>query len=331
MRPPFRWNLRTRSLELGQRTVIMGVVNVTPDSFSDGGLHLEPEKAIDAGLRMLDEGADIVDLGGESTRPGTTVAADADATGNPAVVSAEEELRRVLPVLRGILKARPAAVISVDTYKAAVARAAMAEGAEIVNDVSGLQWDAEMAAACAELRCGVVVMHTRGTPKEWRTLSREADITPLVEHDLANRLQVALERGIARGRIVIDPGFGFGKNYQENFPLLAHLHRLQHLGFPLLAGTSRKGFIGRAIAQRKAGSSTTLRSARNDDRPSNAESEVQHSCNNVPAHQRLHGSLAAMTASILQGAHIVRVHDVKASVEAAAVADEVLHAESAKS
>ena len=297
----------------------MGVVNVTPDSFSDGGEHFAPEAAVAHAHRMLDEGADIIDIGGESTRPGASVRAD-DAPRNDGVVSAEEELRRVLPVIQGVLHVRPDALISVDTYKAEVARAAVAQGAEIVNDVSGLRWDSAMAATCAELGCGVVLMHTRGTPKEWRTLPIETNIVSLVEHDLANRLQVAFERGIGRGHIVLDPGFGFGKNFEENYPLLAHLEQLQRLGFPLLAGTSRKGFIGRTVGERrKAGFSTPLRSARND--------EALNASGDVPAKERLYGSIAAMTASILRGAHIVRVHDVRPAVEAAAVADAVLRAE----
>ena len=173
----------------------MSVVNVTPDSFSDGGEHFAPEAAVAHAHRMLDEGADIIDIGGESTRPGASVRAD-DAPRNDGVVSAEEELRRVLPVIQGVLHVRPDALISVDTYKAEVARTAVAQGAEIVNDVSGLRWDSAMAATCAELGCGVVLMHTRGTPKEWRTLPIETNIVSLVEHDLANRLQVAFERGL---------------------------------------------------------------------------------------------------------------------------------------
>jgi dihydropteroate synthase len=326
----------------------MGVINVTPDSFSDGGIHFQPKQAIDGGLRMLDDGADILDIGGESTRPGTTVAADANAGGSTALVSAEEELRRVLPVIQGILRASPGAVISVDTYKAAVARAAVEGGAEIVNDVSGLQWDTETAAVCAEVQCGLVVMHTRGTPKQWRTLPRVAGIASTVEHDLANRLQVALERGIARHRIVVDPGFGFGKDYEENYALLAHLEQLQHLGFPILAGSSRKGFIGKAVGNRRAelpresssvaapvtaaSSSPSHEEAVSSaarSSPRNHEYRLQEERQtNLPVNERLYGSLAAMVTSILRGAHIVRVHDVKPSVEAAAVADEVLRATS---
>ena len=299
MRHKFRWQLRTRSLELGERTLVMGVVNVTPDSFYDGGNFATSEDAVRHALRLADEGADILDVGGESTRPGSRVAGEAPSPKHEPV-SAEQELKRVLPVIEGILRANPDAVISVDTYKAEVARAAVAAGAEIVNDVSAFQWDADMGATCAELQCGVVLMHTRGTPGEWRQLPRESNLPNLVEHDLANRVQVAFERGVERSRIVLDPGFGFGKNFEENFPLLARLDQLQRLGFPILAGTSRKSFVGRAVGQRKGA--------------------------DLMPHERLYGSLGAMTISILHGAHIVRVHDVAASAQAAAVADAVLRA-----
>ena len=283
----------------------MGVVNVTPDSFSDGGEFLQPERAVQHALHMLDEGADILDVGGESTRPGARLAGDeASATSQSMprpVVTEEEELRRVMPVLRGVLQARPETVISVDTYKSGVARAAVGAAAEIINDVSAFQWDPEMARTCAELQCGVVLMHTRGQPEEWRHLPREPKIAELVEHDLANRLLVALQCGVQRPRIVLDPGFGFGKNFEENYPLLAQFDRLHRFGFPLLAGTSRKSFVGRTVGQRTG--------------------------KDAPPAERLYGSLAAMVASILRGAHIVRVHDVKPAVEAAAVADEVLAAE----
>ena len=280
----------------------MGVVNVTPDSFYDGGSFLASEKAVEHALRLLDEGADILDIGGESTRPGAQVGGEASLATDTAksIVSAEEELRRVMPVLEGVLRGRPDAVISVDTYKAAVARAAVAAGAEVVNDVSALQWDSQMVSVCAELGCGVVLMHTRGKPRQWRSLLPDPDVISLVEHELANRLQVAMERGVQPNHIVIDPGFGFGKNFEENYPLLAHLGQLQRLGFPLLAGTSRKSFIGRTVGRRSG--------------------------QDAPPSARLYGSLAAMVASILYGAHIVRVHDVKPAVEAAAIADEVLAA-----
>ena len=299
MRAPYRWQLRSRALDLGTRTLIMGVVNVTPDSFSDGGKFLDPQAAIDHALQMLDEGADILDIGGESTRPGSRVLPD--ETGHKPVVTEDEELRRVMPVIEGVLLARPDAMVSIDTYKSGVARRAVEAGAEIVNDVSAFQWDAAMARTCGELRCGVVLMHTRGQPGEWRKLPPETDITSLVMRDLANRVQAALDSGVARERIALDPGFGFGKNFEENYPLLARLDRLQALGFPLLSGTSRKSFIGRTIGKRQGGE---------DASPD----------------QRLYGSLAAMVASILNGAHIVRVHDVRPVVEAAAIADAVLMA-----
>ena len=302
MSPACSWRLRTRSLQLGTRTLVMGVVNVTPDSFSDGGRFVRPEAAIEHALRLLDEGADTLDIGGESTRPGTVLFGQA---GPKPSVTPQEELDRVLPVLEAVCNERPGTVLSVDTYKAAVARAAVGAGAEIVNDVSAFQWDPDMAAACAELGCGVVMMHTRGRPTEWRTLEKAIDIVSEVEHDLANRVQGAFEAAVRREHIVLDPGFGFGKNFEDNFPLLANFRQFHRLGFPLLAGVSRKSFIGRAIAQRTG--------------------------RDTPASERLNGSLAGMVACILQGAHIVRVHDVKASVEAAAVADAIMASDPAVS
>jgi dihydropteroate synthase len=275
----------------------MGVVNVTPDSFSDGGKFFAPETAIVHALQMLNEGADIVDIGGESTRPGTRILHD--ESNHKSFVNEDEELRRVMPVIEGVRKARADAVLSIDTYKSGVAVRVVDAGAEIVNDVSALQWDSAMARICGELECGVVLMHTRGQPSEWRHLPPEPDVTSLVIHDLANRVSVAIESGVARQRIVLDPGFGFGKNFEENYPLLARFDRLKQLDFPLLAGTSRKSFIGRTVGKRRGGE---------DASPSD----------------RLYGSLAAIVVSILHGAHIVRVHDVRSAVEAAAIADEVL-------
>ena len=299
MRATCRWQLRSRVLELGAQTVVMGVVNVTPDSFSDGGAFLDPPRAVAHALRLLEEGADILDIGGESTRPGAAVMPDESSS--KAVVAEEEELRRVMPVIEGVLRARPDVILSVDTYKSGVARRAIDAGAEIVNDVSSFQWDPAMPKTCATLECGVVLMHTRGQPKQWRTLPPETDIALRVKHDLANRAQIALDSGMKRARIVLDPGFGFGKNFEENYPLLARLELLQPMGFPILAGTSRKSFIGRSVGKRRGGA-------------------------DAPPADRLYGSLAAMVASILHGAHIVRVHDVRPAVEAAAIADEVLAA-----
>ncbi len=292
MRKHYQWHIGNRQLELGRRTLVMGIVNVTPDSFSDGGKFLQFDHAVAHTLRLLDEGADIVDIGGESTRPGAGVsAAQSPSPTKKAVVSGDDELRRVIPVIESVKRQRPSAVVSVDTYKASVAKAACEAGAEIVNDVSGLQWDTEMAETCAELDCGVVLMHMRGFPETWRTLPRLEDPVTLVKHELQIAAQSAQEAGIAAERILLDPGFGFGKSYEENYPLLAQFDQFAELDFPLLAGTSRKSFIGRAMG------------------------------NNVLPAERLSGSLAAMTISILKGAHIVRVHDVKESVEAARVAD----------
>jgi dihydropteroate synthase len=313
MRAVFQWNLGTRSLELGKRTLIMGVVNVTPDSFSDGGLFLDSGKAVEYALRLLDEGADLIDVGGESTRPGATVAASpvesqerrgkerkpSDAADSPKMaVSAEDESRRVLPVIAGLKKLRPDAVVSVDTYKSSVARAATAAGAEIVNDVSGFRWDPQMARTIAEIKCGAVLLHMRGRPEEWRTLPPATDIVLQVKRELREWAEAAVVAGIRRERIALDPGFGFGKSFEQNYPLLGNFQELQALGFPLLAGTSRKSFLGR-----------TLATGGKDAAPAG----------------RLYGNLAAHTALILKGAHILRTHDVKAAVEAARVADAILN------
>jgi dihydropteroate synthase len=288
MRAVFQWSLGARTLELGKRTLIMGIVNVTPDSFSDGGLHLDPGTATAHAIRLLDEGADIVDIGGESTRPGAKV-----------TVSAEEESKRVLPVIIALKKQRPDAVISIDTYKASVARAAAAAGAEIINDVSALRWDPQMAATIAEIKCGAVLMHMRGRPEEWRTLPPPVDIFLLVKRELREWVEAAVRAGVRRERIALDPGFGFGKNFEQNYPLLARFQDLQSLGFPLVAGTSRKSFLGRALAKDKK---------------------------DAPVADRLYGNLAAHTALILKGAHILRTHDVKAAVDAARVTDAILDA-----
>ncbi len=224
MRAVFHWNLGTRVLELGKRTLIMGVVNVTPDSFSDGGQFLDPDKAVERAAALLTEGADIIDVGGESTRPGARVQGPSspaqskqnpgtDAAGTSPSVDAEEELRRVIPVITGIKKRSAKAVISIDTYKAAVARAAIRAGAEIVNDVSGLRWDSEMAKTIASLKCGAVLMHMRGRPEEWRQLPPPGDVVLLVKRELKDWAERAIVAGIRRERIVLDPGFGFGKRF----------------------------------------------------------------------------------------------------------------------
>lgn len=301
MPPQFEWSLGLRSLSLGQhpfarRTLVMGIVNVTPDSFSDGGLYLDTTLAVEHALRLLDQGADILDVGGESTRPG----AKAEA------VSAQQELDRVLPVVQEVKRARPDTIVSVDTYKASVARTCVAAGAEIVNDVSGGLWDDGMLPTLASLRCGVILMHMRGRSEEWRTLPPIGDAVAVVKHGLSQRVEAALQAGIETSRILLDPGFGFGKSFDENYPLIAKFERFHELGFPLLGGVSRKSFLGRTLAQG------------NGD--SHGAAEL------APLSERLYGTLAAETALILKGAHILRTHDVGACVDVAKVADAILRA-----
>jgi dihydropteroate synthase len=300
MRPHYEWKLSRRRLELGARTLVMGIVNVTPDSFSDTGRHFSHGNAVEHALRLLDEGADILDIGGESTRPGAKV--------GEGGVTAAEELCRILPVIVSVRKQRPSALLSVDTYKSGVARACVQAGAEIVNDVSAARWDSTMPQTLAELKCGVVLMHSRGLPEEWHTLPQLSGdaLLELVGRELREWSAAVIGAGVQPGRIVLDPGFGFGKKFEENYPLLAHLDKLHELGFPLLAGTSRKSFIGRTLAHEGT----------------NGEKE------DAPADQRLYGTLATVAAAILQGIHIVRVHDVKPAVEAARVADAILAAAS---
>jgi dihydropteroate synthase len=309
MRPVFDWKLESRSIQLGKKTLVMGVVNVTPDSFSDGGQFVDPEKATEHALQMLQAGAAIIDLGGESTRPGAKVSVAAAsnssktagkaqpktaATPARTAVTEKEELDRVIPVIRALKQKRPDALVSVDTYKAVVARAAVEAGAEIVNDISALRWDPNMAKTLAELKCGVILMHMRGRPEEWRTQEPASDIVVLAKRELRDWADTALMAGVKRERIAVDPGFGFGKNFEENFPLLKRLEELHQLHYPLVVGVSRKSFIGRAVAR-------------------NGE--------DAPIMDRLYGTLGAEVVAILKGAHIVRTHDVRACVDAAHLAD----------
>ena len=295
------WKLRSRTLALGERTLLMAIVNLTPDSFSGDGL-LRSAKGLEAlhvagvaaAFRALKEGADIVDLGAESTRPGAQP------------ISAEEEQARLLPVVEAVVRARPEAVVSVDTYHARTARAAAERGAEILNDVSGMTWDASMAASVKDTGCGLVLMHTRGRPGEWDSQPRLAagEAPALVREGLRAQLAEARAAGIADNAIVLDPGFGFGKVGRENFELLAGLPELAELGRPLLIGLSRKGFLGEAVA-----------GLRVKDEPA--------------AESRRAATLAANVAAVLSGASLLRVHDVRLTREAVAVADAVLAAKTA--
>ena len=286
-RPHYEWALRRRSLPLGRNTVILGVLNLTPDSFSDGGSYLTTDSAVNRAIQMLDQGADIIDIGGESTRPGATP------------IAPVEEQARVLPVIAAILRRRPDAILSIDTYHSSTAALAVEAGVETVNDVSGHLWDPAMAKTCAELHCGLMLMHTRGRPSEWKTQPALApgEVIPMVRSGLAQQLHRALDSGIAINQIVLDPGFGFGKIGRENDPLLSSLHELQQLGRPILVGLSRKSFLRPAGAL--AGPS---------------EQKVQ----------LLSATLAANTAAILAGAQLIRVHDVAEARPAAVVADRVL-------
>lgn len=298
MRAVFDWNLGSRSLELGKRTYIMGVVNVTPDSFSDGGMHFDRDRAVDHALQLLADGADIIDVGGESTRPGATVTAGDSAgkgTGSArSAVSEKEELERVIPVISRLKTKKPGAVVSVDTYKSGVARAAVAAGAEVVNDVSGFRWDPLMKQTIAGLNCGAVLMHMRGRPEDWRSLPPVSDVVMLVKRELREWADAALMAGIKRERVILDPGFGFGKSFEQNYPLLKRFEEFHQLRYPLLVGVSRKSFLGRALVR------------------NGKDAEVA---------DRLYGTLAAETAAILKGAHVIRTHDVRACADAVRIAD----------
>lgn len=277
-RRPYLMKTRHGTLALGQRTLVMGIINVTPDSFYDGGRRLDSDRAIAAGLGLIEAGADIIDIGGESTRPGARP------------VPAEEELERVLPVIRG-LRHVTKVPISIDTYKARVAREALDEGADIVNDVSALRFDAEMVALAAAEKVPVVLMHMLGTPRTMQTEPRYDDVLREVIDFLAERIQFAARAGIERQNIIVDPGIGFGKTLDHNLTLLKGLPAFAALGQPLLVGASRKAFIGRILG--------------------------------TQPDERLEGSLAAAVAAVMGGADIVRVHDVKETHRAIRVADAI--------
>ena len=263
MRKRYLWKLKGREIPLGERTLIVGVLNVTPDSFSDGGRYLEPERAFARAIEMEDEGANIIDVGAESTRPGSKR------------ISEQEELRRLVPVLR-LLRGKLAVPISVDTYKARVAARALELGAEIINDPSGLTFEPALAKAVRDADAGLILNHMRGTPETWARLGPLPDVMAALAHDLDAAVQRARLAGMERERIVIDPGLGFGKRGEQNYEILARLPELARLGFPLMAGPSRKSFLGETTSEGK-----------------------------------LMGTAAAVTAAILGGAHLVRVHDVR--------------------
>lgn len=279
----FKLKLRSGTLTLGERTLIMGVVNVTPDSFSDGGIFLDSFTAVNHALALEKSGADIIDIGGESTRPGA------------ATISAEEEMSRVLPVLLD-LRGKLRIPISIDTRKAVVAEAAIAAGAEIVNDVSALQFDRALGEVIRRRKVSVILMHMRGDPANMQ----KGPFAKNVFRDVSDGLRGAIARArrakIPQSQIILDPGIGFGKSYRQNLELLAHLKRLGALGYPLLVGTSRKAFLGAALGTAKSPA--------------------------APG-ERIWGTAATVTAAILGGAHIIRVHDVSEMAKVARVADAV--------
>jgi dihydropteroate synthase len=256
----------------------MGILNVTPDSFSDGGEHYDPDMALHRALTMVAEGADIIDIGGESTRPGS------DA------VSEQDELSRVVPVLER-LRDRISVPLSIDTTKAGVAEAALSLGAAIVNDISALTFDSEMTRVVHESGAGLVIMHIRGTPKTMQVNPHYEDVVAEIKSFLRDRICVAVQAGIPMDSIVVDPGLGFGKRLLDNYSILRNLDQFNELNRPVLIGPSRKSFLGKPF--------------------------------HLPPEDRLEGSLAAITAGVLKGAHIVRVHDVQAARRALAVADTI--------
>jgi dihydropteroate synthase len=279
-RHKFALTLPSTVLVLGERTLVMGVLNVTPDSFSDGGQFLEPEKAIAHALRMQAAQADLIDIGGESARPG--------AHG----ISAEEELRRVLPVLRG-LKRKLRIPICIDTTKVEVAEVALQAGAQMINDTSGLRAAPELAKVAKKHDVPLVLMHMRGTPRTMQEIPPAKNIWREIEKGLQWSVEKALQAGLRRTQLVIDPGIGFGKTVMQNYEILRELPRLEKFKLPILVGPSRKTFIGKML-------------------------------DNAPPQERLWGTAAAVTASILGGAHMVRVHDVAEMLQVVRVTDAVL-------
>ena len=281
-RRKFTLRLPSCKLVLGEHTLIMGVLNVTPDSFSDGGQFLDARSAVEHALRMERAGADLLDIGGESTRPGSQE------------VSAQQELDRILPVLDQ-LRGRLKIPISIDTQKAQVADAAAMAGAEIINDVSALRSDLEVAKVARRHRLPMILMHMRGAPRTMQHGPFARDVLRDVMRGLREALTRAKRFGITKSQIILDPGIGFGKDYAQNFELLARLPELARLGCPLLVGTSRKAFIGHALGR-------------------------------VATEQRIWGTAATVAASILGGAHIVRVHDVAEMAQVAKIADAITDA-----
>lgn len=307
IRPHYDLKVAGRKVRLGERTLIMGVVNVTPDSFSDGGRYLDPARAVAHGLELARQGADWIDVGGESTRPGSKP------------IPAEEELRRVLPVIRGLRARLRSLPISIDTTKAEVAEEAVRAGAAILNDVSGLRFDPRLAEVARRYRTPLILMQLRGRPESMQRKPFPQSIGRSLEAALERAIRRALKSGVRRSQLILDPGLGFGKSRRQNYEILARLARLQRFHLPILIGTSRKSFV-QAIVRGEGLAPTGLRQSRRQIWPlSRGERAGQ-----APPLQI--GDAAAVAASILAGAHIVRVHDVAAVLPAVRIADAILAA-----
>jgi dihydropteroate synthase len=277
----FKLNFSKRTLDLSSRTYLMGVLNVTPDSFSDGGEFFKVEDAVRQGIKMAEEGADIIDVGGESTRPGS----------DPATI--EEELSRVIPVIESLSKEIDIP-ISIDTYKSEVAKKALDAGAEMINDISALRFDPKMKEVVSEYQVPIVLMHIKGTPKNMQENPYYNDVIEEIIKYLKESIQMAKDGGIQEENIIIDPGIGFGKRLEDNLNILKNLKKFSILNCPILVGPSRKSFIGKIL--------------------------------DLPVEERLEGSLAALAVAIMNGANIVRVHDVKESKRVVSIVDAIFRA-----
>lgn len=312
-RHKYELEIAGRKTVLGERTFILGVVNVTPDSFSDGGLYLDPARAIEHSLELVRQGADWIDIGGESTRPGSRS------------IAAQEELRRVLPVIQGLRRRLPEVPIAIDTTKAEVAEQALRAGASIINDVSGLRFDARLAGVARRCHAPLILMHLRGRPETMQQKPFARLIWRSLRDGLTRSIRRALAAGVRRPQLIVDPGLGFGKTRRQNFEILAQLERLQRFRLPILVGTSRKSFVQALVAGGR------LEAARRGKDPVTYWPVTVHVGAGLALPKQARqaaplqiGDAAAVTASILGGAHIVRVHDVAAVVPAVRIADAVL-------
>mgnify|MGYP000094194674 CR=1 FL=1 len=279
MRRRFKIEIRGKDYILGERTWIMGIVNVTPDSFSNGGLFFDKEKAVEQALKLAAEGADIIDIGGESTRPGSEP------------VPVEEELRRVIPVIKELRK-RSQILISIDSYKSEVVKQALEEGADIVNDISAFRFDPELLSIVAEKNVPYIIMHMKGTPKTMQINPFYKDLFGEIKSFLKNKIEEAVKNGVKRDKIIVDPGIGFGKTWEDNLKIIDGLSFLNELERPILIGPSRKSFIGQVLE--------------------------------TPPHERLEGTIASSVIAVERGVHILRVHDVAPIKRAVTMTEAIL-------